>query len=275
MDYNQFKNTLQTLLTLTDQFGGAAFNATLPRLIEDAEGRIFNDPDMDFLWQRLTDTTQVTSNQVRSVPIPATVKIIETVNLILPANTQPSEPDARRVQLLRVTRPVLDVFWPVERDVQTPKAWETFYAIYGQDEGISNKVDAGQGAVAANADVPADAAEPGNLPSAILIGPTPDGQYVVEFAGVGRPAPISADNQTTILSATYPELLIAAGMVFGCALLKNWSAQAEDPRAAISWEKHFQDVKAVVTADANRQKSLAPGFTPSGPSLYPPRPQAA
>lgn len=280
MNYTEFSNALQTLLTLTDDFGEAAFNALLPRIIEDAEGRIFNDLDLDFLWQRFTDISTKTEPYRRAVPIPAAMHIIETVNLVIPANTQPAAKASedqqgslpgRRIPLQRVDVSFIDSIWPIESQTQPPDPdADMYFGIYSQDAGKQLVLQDNTGATVK---VPPDGAEPGDLASSLIIAPTTDGEYILEISGLGRPAPISADNPNTILATLYPELLLAAAMVFGCALLKNWSAMADDPRSALSWEQHYKDVKAVVSVDADRQKSQGPGLTPSGPAIYPPRPQ--
>jgi hypothetical protein len=243
---------MQQLLVLTDAYGVQMFNALLPRIIDDAEGRIYNDPELDFLFTRTTDVSEITTPGVRSVAIPERFIVVEGVSLITPANTLPSAAGSTRVPLLRTTRAFLDLTWPNESLTLAPAPFETYYAIFSQQE---------------PADANPEIDDPGNLPSAIKIGPTPDGQYRVEFTGTYQPAPLSATNTPTLLSMHYPELLMAAAMVFGCALLKNWSAMADDPRSAVSWEAHYQTLKTVAIGQSHRQKSQGPSWSAHGPPV--------
>lgn len=249
--YPEFKDALQQLLVLTDAYGVQMFTALLPRIIDDAEGRILGDPDLDFLWLRTVDVTQVTSPGVRSVPIPARFIVVEGVNLITPANTLTTAAGATRVPLLRTTRSFLDQIWPTESLTASPAPFETYYAIYSQNEPASAEPEID---------------EPGDLPSAIKIAPTPDGIYRVEYTGTYQPAPLSEINTETLLSTYYPDLLLSAAMVFGCALLKNWSSMAEDPRSAVSWEAHYQMQKGLAIGQSHRQKSQGAGWSPHGPA---------
>lgn len=257
MNYAEFQADLQGLLVLTDETGQSIFNSLLPRIIDDAEGRIYRDPELDFLWLRTDDVSAMTEGGIRSVAIPAKFIIVEGVSLITPAGKKPTEEGARRIPLLRTDKRMLDIFWPIESNVFPPVPYETYYAIYDMNEPGNTDADGG---------------EPGNLPSSIKIAPTVDGAYNVEFFGTYRPPPLSEDNPTTLLSTRYPELLLAAAMVFGCALLKNWSSMADDPKSAISWEAHFGAVKEVAVAESKRQKSQGPNATPSGPALSRPAP---
>lgn len=257
MNFTEFSNEMMQLLVLTDPYGQTMFNSLLPAIIADAEGRIYRDTDLDFLWQRTVDDTQVTTPGSRDVPIPAKFTILEGVSLIVPAPLVPSQAGAKRIPLLRLTRQVLDQIWPTESLVFPPTLFETYYAIYGMNQPAGGGDEADEALA---------------LPSSIKIAPTPDGQYHAEFTGLYQPPPLSAENPTTILATQYPELLLAAAMVFGCALLKNWSAMADDPRSAISWEAHYQALKMVTAAEVDRQKAQSDSMTASGPHLSLPRP---
>ena len=257
MNYTELQTEMQQLLVLADPYGQVMFNALLPAIIADAEGRIYRDTALDFLWQRTVDVTQITTPGFRDVPIPSQFTILEGVSLITPAGLLPSQKGARRIPLLLLTRQVLDLTWPNESLIQAPTPFETYFAVYSEQESVGDGEESDE-AIA--------------VPSSVKIAPTPDAAYHTEFTGLFNPPPMSATNPTTRLATLYPELFLAAAMVFGCALLKNWSAMADDPRSAISWEAHYNMLKMVAAAESDRIKSQSDAMTASGPALSPPRP---
>ena len=62
----------------------------------------------------------------------------------------------------------------------------------------------------------------------------------VEVIGRIRPTALSAGNPTTYISQTYPDLLIAASMIFVSGYQKNYGAQQDNPQQAQSWENQYK-----------------------------------
>ena len=266
MLWADYTAALAQMTGLKDVYGQTLLTSLLPRIVDYAELRIFRDPDLDFLATRTADTTQQTTPGTRTVTIPRQFIVLDQVRLVIPPNTPPAHAAAQRVGLLRTSRSFIDMTWPVVSDVAAPAPFQTYYAIFAMQS---------QGAGI-------DLQPPGN----IIIAPTPDGQYVTEFLGTFRPTPFSASNPQTFLSLFLPDLLISASMIFAAGgLLKNFGAQADDPRQAVSWEAIYVEQKKTAAVEEARKKAQGADWSSYGvpitanlprtaPLLPPPPPPA-
>lgn len=276
MNWIEYTTALYTMLQVADPSGVDNFNQVLPRLVDYAELRMLRDPDLDFLVTRTTDRTQQTTAGTRSVPIPPAFIVVEDVALITPSGQQPTAAGATRVQLLRSTRQFCDLTWPVETDTLAPAPFETVWAIFSE-----------QAVAGANAPVVPTAGDP-TTASAIIIAPTPDGNYVTEFKGTYRPerfydvagfnpATGVAANPvaTTFLSEQMPDLLIAASMVWGAAYQHNFGAHSDDPAQAMSWNQVYEDLKGGAAVEEARKKSQGWQSSSYGPPVIRPPPMAS
>jgi hypothetical protein len=132
------------------------------------------------------------------------------------------------------------------------------------DSGVRNPCHPASGAYldaiwnsAASADVPQCFTV---LDSAtMLFGPWPDQAYVIEVLGTVRPAPLysGAIPSTTFLSLNLPDLFMAASMIFASGYQKNFGAQSDDPRTAVSWETQYQTLFASANSEEMRKKFAA------------------
>jgi hypothetical protein len=105
----------------------------------------------------------------------------------------------------------------------------------------------------------------------LVFSPTPPAAYTAAITGTFEPTPISAANPTTYLSMVYPALLEAACMVFLTGgLLRNFGAQADDPRMALSWEQTYKTLIAGAQLEEQRRRLQGQGW-----SQYQPAPEAA
>lgn len=253
MNWSDYTTGLYNFLQVADPSGTAAFNLILPRIVDDAEQRMYRDPDLDFLVTRTTDRTQQTTPGSRNVLIPPAFIVVEDVALILPSGAQPTQLGATRVPLLRTTRQFIDVTWPDETQTQVPVPFETYWSIFSENQ-------TGQAPPGPVAGV--------TQPSAIIIGPTPNGSYVTEYRGTFRPQPFYTaamfapttgqainPTATTFLSFYLPDLFFAASMVASSGYLRLFSAASDDPRMAISWEQHYQALKETAAVEEARKKS--------------------
>jgi hypothetical protein len=252
MTYAEYVAALQFLAVMQDDNGKALLNQILPQVISYAELRMYRDPDLDFLAMRTTDTTQFTTRGLRSVPIAPQFIIVEEVSLLLPANTRPTEAldvpaGMQRVPLLRTTQPFLDVTWPIESLVQAPAPFETYFALFSQQESSTG-----------------DDPVPG--PSAFLVAPTPDNTYYAEVSGTFRPAPLSETNPQTFLSVYLPDLMLSASMVFVAGFQKSFGQQSDDPRLAMSWEQLYREQKQDASVEEARKQSRSAGWSPYAPT---------
>ena len=107
----------------------------------------------------------------------------------------------------------------------------------------------------------------------LIVGPPPSRDVVIEYTGTTRPSALSSANSSTYLTANLPDLFIAASMVFANGYLKNFSAMADDPKAAPSWEMHYQTLKQSAMEEEYRKKFQSQGWTSKQPNpiATPPR----
>jgi hypothetical protein len=90
----------------------------------------------------------------------------------------------------------------------------------------------------------------------IAFGPWPDQAYPVEIVGTIRPAPLSGSNTTTTLSLYFPDLLVAACMIWLSGWMRNFGSQSDDPRMATSWESTYQGLLKSATIEEARKKGI-------------------
>jgi hypothetical protein len=250
--YAEYVAALQFLAVMQDANGQALLNQILPQVISYSELRLYRNPLLDFLAARTTDTTQITTRGIRSVPIPPQIVVVEEVSLLLPANTRPTAAlgvpaGMQRVPLLRTTQPWLDLTWPTESLVQAPVPFETYYALFSEEETTVG-----------------DDPIPGA--SSFLIGPTVDDAYYVEVNGTFRPAPLSEANPQTFISIYLPDLMISTSMVWICGMQKNFGAAADDPRSALYWEAIVREQLQSSQVEEARKKSLSVGSSSYAPT---------
>ena len=88
-----------------------------------------------------------------------------------------------------------------------------------------------------------------------------------------RPAQLSSSNVTTLLSTYFEDLFVAASMVRAAAYQKNYGAAVDDPRQAITWETHFQELLKSAKVEEMRKKFTGPGWSSKepAPTVSPPR----
>lgn len=73
----------------------------------------------------------------------------------------------------------------------------------------------------------------------VLLGPAPASVLTVECVGAIRPTPLSASNTTTFLSQYLPDLFLAAAMVNASGYMRQYGAQVDDPKLALSWQARY------------------------------------
>ena len=204
------------------------FVANLPSTIDDAEQRIYRDLDLLNTVVRDTGTLSVGT---RSFTLPQNLGrfvVTNGFNVITPAGT--TNPDSgTRNQLVPCSRDVLDLLWPSTTGAGVP----SLYAMITDQQ--------------------------------IVVGPSPGSAYTIECIGTIRPTSLSASNTTTYLSLYLPDLFLSASMVYMSAYMRNWSASADDPKMAVSWQSHYDAELASANIEEARKKyssgawgSLAP-----------------
>lgn len=234
--------TTQLALTLGTNATGANYLAILPQIILDAEQRCYRE--CDFLSTRASTTLNLVAS-TRSYTLPTLtigstsgVKflVVQSISAITPASTAPDA--GTRNPVHRASRDFLDFVWPTSNTAKGLPQWFAFL----DDQ-------------------------------TVRFAPTPDAAYQAEIVGTYRPPTMSGTVTTTYLGDTYPDLFFAACMVFGAGYQKNFGAQADDPKMAMTWEQTFQLRKQSAVPEAFRQKGEGEAWTPYQPSplASPPR----
>lgn len=222
------------------------FNNILPRCIEFAEDMMLRDADLDFLQVRTTDATTATTSGSRTLTVAAAVTVPFTLNLISPAG-QTSPEAGTRNPVQRVSIDFLNALYPAASgtgNTGLPK----YFAI--TDNALATSV---------------------NLQARLA--PTPDGAYQAEWYGQTKPAPLSATNTSNFLTLNVPDLYISASMVFMSGYQRNFGAQADDPKMAVSWTAVYQEQKRGAAIEQARIKAQSAGWTAYAPTpnATPPR----
>lgn len=188
--------------------------AIFPELTLSAESRIIRE--LDLVAANVRDSSASTTSGNRNFNLPTSIGtflIVTDINIITPASTAPES--GTRNRLTPVSLSVLDWTWPSSTGATVP----TEFAYVTQDTYIS----------------PAQ--------SQIVFGPWPDSTYRVEVIGKIQPAPISATNTTTWLSANLYDLLFKATMVEAVGWQQNFGAGADNPAMAANWKTAYAEAR--------------------------------
>jgi hypothetical protein len=241
LNYTTFVSEMATLTVISSTIlvsGDNNFAGIMPGIIDYAEGRIYRDLDLPAV--RVTDTSVSCSSGVRTIALSTTqgtLLVVQTVNLFSSAGTTSS--NGTRIPLVPVSVAVVDAVYPSA--LSSNCGLPTYFARVTDTE--------------------------------IMFGPTPDQPYGTEVIATTRPQPLSATNSTTWLSLNVPELMVAAGMVFASGHMRNYGAQADDPKMAASWEQQYTTLLKSQSVDTLRMKFETEGWSQNLPSpvATPPR----
>lgn len=99
-----------------------------------------------------------------------------------------------------------------------------------------------------------------------LVGPAPDQAYGFEVVGTMRIPQLSAANYTNFLTQQFADLYVAASMVFFSGYQRDFSAQAEDPKMAQSWENQYQLLLSSAKVEEARKQFANMFPSPSRPT---------
>ena len=225
--YDEVISQLKTILAVEMNDEDINFTRIIPSMMLYADGRIYRE--LSFLSNKITQPITLNVG-VRETLLPATVRTLRAMNVF--TTLAPLTPSSKRKPLERISAEMLDFVWPQSSyKMGVPEK----YAIVG------NLPQAG---------------DPAN-PFLIRLMPTPDKAYAAELLGAIRPDPLSPENPQTYLSVFYPELLIAACMVYGTGYQRDFGAQADDPSRSVSWESTYNGLKAGVLLEVARMRGIA------------------
>lgn len=220
------------------------FAQLYPRAISFAESRIC--AEIPFLANQKQDSTLLTTAGSRVLDLASMstpIIVLDRVALITPASTTPEA--GTRNQYIQTTTDFIDMFWPNEATTANPATSQNIGRYW------ANRTKGNVSTYTVNQ---------------IIIAPTPDGVYRAECTGLFQPTPLSSGNPQTFLSTTYPDLLTAGCMVFlEGALMRNFGAQGDSPREALSWEAVYQGLKSAAEFEEMRSRGILPDM-PRGPA---------
>lgn len=224
MNYTQLVDYIQDLIQINAS-NTASFDIIFPAALNDAEGRIYRE--LDFLATRAPDSSTTFTPNQRTLTIPSTVLIVQGVSAITPAGVAPDQ--GSRQTLEPVSIDFIDYTWPTAAGTAATGIPEYFAML---------------------------------TPTTMVVAPTPADIYTVEITGIFRPATLSSVNASNYLSETYPDLLLAAVMVFMTAYQRQWGSGADDPAMGVTWEAHYQTLKMSTAEEEQRRKHQSTGWSP-------------
>ena len=212
--YASFTTALSQEIAITET--NADIVVMLPTFIQNAELRIYRD--LDLLSTVFRDTAGVLASNTRSYTLPSTFGqfvVVESVNFL--------SGGVRLNALTFVSREFMDYMFSAETaplSTSTPR-------VFTRDSDQT-----------------------------LLVGPSVGASIVtpnLEVVGTVRPAPLSAINTTTFISTNLPDLLLFASMVEAAGWMKNYGAQADDPKMGLSWEARYQGALGPAVAEEARK----------------------
>lgn len=237
LTYSSFVTDVANLMVVSAT--DANYLTVVPNIIDDAEQRIYRE--LDFLNTVLVTNSSASNTIVantRNFTLPSSVTyvVIDSINALSTASSPVRTP------LRPVSKEWVDAVYPTATSSSTGAVvTPLFYAM------ITDQT--------------------------IIVGPSPSQDTILEVIGEIRPTPLSSTNATTYLTNNLPDLFVAASMVFANAYLKNFSATADDPRSAVTWESHYQTLKQSAIEEEFRKKFGSQGWTSKKPNpvATPPR----
>lgn len=235
LTYSTYVTALSTLMVTTT--ADANFVAILPDIIDYAEQRSYRD--LDLLATTVRDSSATLTVGTRTFTLPQALGrfvVLDGINIVTPSTT--TNPDiGTRNSVLATSREYVDSAWPSTLGATLP----AFFAM------VTDQI--------------------------IIVGPAPDAAYTVEVIGTIRPTPLSASNTTTFLSLYLPDLFLAASMIFAAGYQKNFGAQADDPRSAVSWETQYTTLLVSARNEETQKKFEASAWSSdqTPPEAQPPR----
>jgi hypothetical protein len=208
----------------------------LPNIIDDMEQYLYRELDLLDTSTRSTATLTAGNRNFTLPTYNGEPIVTDELNVITPAGTTNPE-SGTRVQLVPASDEMLNALWPSVSGSTVPQYWAMV------NQGL------------------------------VILAPWPDASYTVEVVHTIRPAPLSSTNATTLLSYHFPDLTIAAGMVFACGYQKNFGSMVDDPKAAVSWKSHLDTLMTSAQTEEARKQFQSQGWSDKQPTplATPPR----
>lgn len=237
LNYTTLVSEIATITAISSTIlvsGDSNFGGIMPAIIDYAEGRLYRELDLPIA--HIANTDSVCSSGARTVLMSTTngeILTIDDLSFYTPVGVQ-----TNRVPLIPTSVAVINAVYPDNAVTGPPQ----YFSRIANDRRL-------------------------------VLGPTPDQAYQLELLGTVRPEPLSASNSSTWLTQNLPELMVAAGMIFAAGYMRNYGAQADDPKMAQSWEGQYSSLIQSAKVDAARMKTQSEAWTSRQPSplATPPR----
>lgn len=195
----------------------ASFIAILPTIIDQAEGMIYREPELNFMSSVVTDDSGFTTADQQQFTLPRHFTILQSINLVV-GNDRPP--------LIKISREAMNFLYP-------------------------SRISSGGGAIPAKW-APLTETVAG-LP-VVLLGPTPGSTLQLECIGTARPANLSEANPTPWLWTYLGDFAFAAAMLMMSGYMRNFGSQADDPKMAQSWKAVYDSLKPGAASEEMRRK---------------------
>jgi hypothetical protein len=218
------------------------FSAYLPRITEQAERRMYRD--CPFLSMRAQSANQQFQAGSRTLPLLGMVPIpvvVEGLSAIYPAGVTPQQGTKREFQ--KASLDFIDMVWPTEATTLDPSTTDSLYwAMYDHQT--------------------------------IVTAPTMNAAYTALVTGLFQPTPIGPTNAapnpatgfagtqiTTYLATVYPDVFIAACMISTAGYKRDYGAQSDDPKLAVSWTEQYRSLLPGVIEEEKRRRGIGQGWS--------------
>lgn len=229
MTYDDLVSYLEDLLQINAS-NQTSFLTILPAALNDAEGRIYRE--IDFVNTRVQPVSATFVAGNRQLTIPVSVIVVQGIAALTPVTASTIATGTQNT-LEPTSLDFIDFTWPVAAtDADNPIP--LYYAM----------LDA----------------------TTAIVAPTPSDNYTAVVTGVTRPATLSATNESNYLSLTYPDILVAACMVFLSAYQRDFGNVSDDPQMGTTWESHYQKLKSSVMEEEQRRKGQSTGWSALSPA---------
>lgn len=197
------------------------FVAIQNMMIDDAEMRCYRA--LNLLDETVRDSSATLTTGTRTFSLPTTNGTfisVEQFNVITPVGVSVAD-NGTRNPMTAASKETLDALWPNATGSTVP----VYFAPVTQDT--------------------------------FIVAPFPDMAYNVEVVGVQRPTPLYTSQTTSPLSVYFPDLFVAASMVFFSSYQRDFGQGADDPKMAVTWESHYQALLADAKTEEARKRFLA------------------
>ena len=236
-NYNTWLSSFSNNLVIPPS--DANFMTMVPNAIDDAEQRMYRE--LDLLDTVVRDYSTAFTTGTRTFNLPAslgTFVVVNSIYAITPAGQTTADAGTRN-PLTPASRDWLDYTFPSSTASGIPQ----YFAMTTQ--------------------------------TSIVVGPWPDQAYQAGVVGTIRPTPLGPTNLTTILTVYFPDLWMAATMVFGAAYQQNFggAGAVDNPQMPMTWESHYKTLIQSAQIEQARARFVAQGWSSKQPEQVttPPR----